>query len=227
MGCCLVQLFATPQTVAHQAPLSMEFSRHEFWSGLPFLLQGIFPTQGFEPDSPALAGRFFTTEPLGKCSIWWVFYRKFRPCNGNNGKTLLLLHQLEALYPMVCSLCDRAPVTDFQTSGILQVRGAKRKNSAGEGKKTPRRGSIPSQTLAFRSAQWAVTLQSRWVPPRGRCFQSPSWDSGRAQVPRKQLADRGQCDQKARGRGIRAAVVQTWSLTGSRLSTITQIYSGL
>ena len=36
----------TPWTITHQAPLSMEFSRQEYWSGLPFLLQGIFPTQG-------------------------------------------------------------------------------------------------------------------------------------------------------------------------------------
>ena len=42
-----VQLFATPWTVAHQAPLSMEFIRQEYWSGLPFpILQGIFPIQG-------------------------------------------------------------------------------------------------------------------------------------------------------------------------------------
>ena len=41
-----VRLFVTPWTVAHQAPLSMGFSRQEYWSGLPFLLQGIFPTQG-------------------------------------------------------------------------------------------------------------------------------------------------------------------------------------
>ena len=42
----LVQLFATPWTVDHQAPLSMEFSRQEYWSGLPFLASGIFLTQG-------------------------------------------------------------------------------------------------------------------------------------------------------------------------------------
>ena len=42
-----IQLFATQLTVACQAPLSMGFSRQEYWSGLPFLLQGIFPTQGF------------------------------------------------------------------------------------------------------------------------------------------------------------------------------------
>ena len=47
-----VQLFATPWTVAYQAPPSMEFSRQEYWSGLPFLLQGIFPTQGLNPGLP-------------------------------------------------------------------------------------------------------------------------------------------------------------------------------
>ena len=42
-----VWLFVTPWIVAHQAPLSMGFSRQEYWSGLPILLlQGIFPTQG-------------------------------------------------------------------------------------------------------------------------------------------------------------------------------------
>ena len=41
-----VRLFATPWTVAHQAPLSMGLPRQEYWSGLPFLLQECFPTQG-------------------------------------------------------------------------------------------------------------------------------------------------------------------------------------
>ena len=44
-----VQLFVTPWTVACQAPLPMGFSRREHWSGLHFLLQGIFPTQGWNP----------------------------------------------------------------------------------------------------------------------------------------------------------------------------------
>ena len=44
-----VQLFATPWTVAHQPPISMRFPRQEYWSGLPFLLQGIFLTQGSNP----------------------------------------------------------------------------------------------------------------------------------------------------------------------------------
>ena len=45
-----VQFFATPWTVAHQATLSTEFPRQEYWSGLPFPIQGIFPTtQGSNP----------------------------------------------------------------------------------------------------------------------------------------------------------------------------------
>ena len=49
-----VQLFVTPWTIAHQAPLSMEFSRQEYWSGLPFLSPGGLPHPGIEPGSPAL-----------------------------------------------------------------------------------------------------------------------------------------------------------------------------
>ena len=56
----------TPWTVARQAPLSMAFSRQEYWSGTPFSPLGILPNPGTEPTSPALAGRFFTAEPAGK-----------------------------------------------------------------------------------------------------------------------------------------------------------------
>ena len=59
----------TPWTVAHQAPLSMEFSRQEYWSGVPFPPPGGLPNPGIKPvslASPALAGRFFTTVPPGK-----------------------------------------------------------------------------------------------------------------------------------------------------------------
>ena len=55
-------LFATPWTVARQAPLSMGFSRQEYWSGLPFPPPGDLPNPGIEPTSPALQ-RVFTTEP--------------------------------------------------------------------------------------------------------------------------------------------------------------------
>ena len=49
-----VQLFVTPWTVAHQAPLSKGFSRQEHWSGLPFPPPGDLPDPGIEPESPAL-----------------------------------------------------------------------------------------------------------------------------------------------------------------------------
>ena len=61
-----VQLFVIPQTVSHQAPLPMEFSRQEYWSGLPFPSPGDLSDPGIKPRSPALAGTFFTTEPPGK-----------------------------------------------------------------------------------------------------------------------------------------------------------------
>ena len=66
------QLSVTLWTVAHQAPLSMGFSRQEYWSGLPFSTPGNLPDPGFEPMSPAfpsLAGRFFTTESHRNPSI--------------------------------------------------------------------------------------------------------------------------------------------------------------
>ena len=47
-----VRLFATPRTVAHQAPLSMDFSRSEHQSGSPLILQGVFPTQESSPGFP-------------------------------------------------------------------------------------------------------------------------------------------------------------------------------
>ena len=61
-----VWLFVTLCTVACQAPLSMEFYREEYWSGLPFPTLEDLPDPGIEPmspASPALAGRFVTTVP--------------------------------------------------------------------------------------------------------------------------------------------------------------------
>ena len=58
--------FVNPWTVACQAPLSMGFSRQEYWSGLPFPSSGNVPDPGIKPECPVLTGGFFTTEPLGK-----------------------------------------------------------------------------------------------------------------------------------------------------------------
>ena len=61
-----VQLFATPWTVAYQAPPSMGFSRQEYWSGVPFPSPGDLPDPGIEPRSPALEADALTSEPPGK-----------------------------------------------------------------------------------------------------------------------------------------------------------------
>ena len=61
-----VQLFATPWTVAYQAPQSMGFSSQEYWSGLPFPSPGDLPNPGVEPGSPALQADTLPPEPPGK-----------------------------------------------------------------------------------------------------------------------------------------------------------------
>ena len=72
--CLVVSDSVAPWTVALQVPLPMEFSRQEYWSGLAFPTPGDLPNPGIEPaalESPALAGRFFTTEAPGrpKCVV--------------------------------------------------------------------------------------------------------------------------------------------------------------
>ena len=78
-----VRLLVTPWTVAHQAPLSMELSRQEYWSRLLFPPPGELPHPGTEPMSPVLASGFFNTEP---------------PC------TLLCLNMLYLRWQGPCSL---------------------------------------------------------------------------------------------------------------------------
>ena len=61
-----VQLFVTLWTIAYQAPLSMGFSRQDYWSGLPFPSPGDLPNPGIEPGSLALQADALTSEPPGK-----------------------------------------------------------------------------------------------------------------------------------------------------------------
>ena len=61
-----VRLFVTPWTVAYLGPLSMGFSRQEYWSGLPVPSPGDLPHPGIEPRSPALWADALTSEPPGK-----------------------------------------------------------------------------------------------------------------------------------------------------------------
>ena len=61
-----VRLFATPWTVAHQAPPTIGFSRQEYWTGLPFSSPGDLPDPGIEPRSPAMWAEALTSEPPEK-----------------------------------------------------------------------------------------------------------------------------------------------------------------
>ena len=63
---CCVQLFATPWTVACQVPLSMEFSRQEYWCGQPFPSPGDVRNPGIKPRSPTLQADSLLSEPSGK-----------------------------------------------------------------------------------------------------------------------------------------------------------------
>ena len=85
-----VQFFLTPWTVAHQAPPSMEFSRQEYWSGLPFPSPGDLPDPGIEPRSPTLQADALTSEPPGKPTIH---------CKQLLNKEMLLLLMILVLHP--------------------------------------------------------------------------------------------------------------------------------
>ena len=61
-----VRLFVTPWTVAYQAPQSMEFSKQEYWSGLPFPSPGDLPNPGIKPGSPSLQADALLSEPPNK-----------------------------------------------------------------------------------------------------------------------------------------------------------------
>ena len=83
----LVWLFATPWTIAYQAPQSMEFPRQEYWSGLPFPSPGNLPDPGIKPGFPALRADAFT--------LWAT------------RKAAKLLEKIKVLVPLSCpTLCD-------------------------------------------------------------------------------------------------------------------------
>ena len=92
----------TPWTVAYQAPLSVGFSRQEYWSGLPFLSPKDLPEPGIEPRSPALEADALLSEPPGKPlgefkTLLWVlwFFAHLRVNQGEGNGNLLQYSCLE------------------------------------------------------------------------------------------------------------------------------------
>ena len=85
-----VRLFATPWTIAHQAPLSMGFSRQEYWSGLPFPSPRDLPKPGIKPRSLALQADVLTSKPAGKPADIHIFssMNSNNQSSGNDAKIL-------------------------------------------------------------------------------------------------------------------------------------------
>ena len=92
-----VRLFATPWTVALQAPVSMEFSRQEYWSGLPCPPPGDLPDPGIELvslKSHALTGRFSTTSTSWEPPILWLRYWKWNEVDISSSSSLYTWRRL-------------------------------------------------------------------------------------------------------------------------------------
>ena len=78
---CCVRLFVTPWIVVCQSPLSMEFSRQEYWSGLPFPSPGDLPDSGIKPRTPELQTDSLPSEPNGSpiCSQFFAIWAQGSP----------------------------------------------------------------------------------------------------------------------------------------------------
>ena len=109
-----VQSFVAPWTIDCQVPLSIEFSRQEYWNGLLFLPPGAVPNPGIELVSAALAGRFLTIEAPGKTYIYTYI------CTNTHRHTHTCAKLLQ-LCPTLCNPMDYSlPVSSVH--GILQAR---------------------------------------------------------------------------------------------------------
>ena len=111
-------LFEIPWTIAHQAPLSMEFSRQEYWSGLPFPSPGDLPNPGIESQSPSLQADSSLFEPSGKHKHH-SFY--LSPMYGVHHWTLLIHDQkIKAINSCMSklTLCKIQPYLDNRITSI-------------------------------------------------------------------------------------------------------------
>ena len=94
----------SPWTIAHRAPPSMEFSRQEYWSGLPFPSPGGLPDPGIEPRSPALQANTLPSEPPGKYPHGLTALCAFPLTHIGNPRHQISNHNLEWYKPSFLSL---------------------------------------------------------------------------------------------------------------------------
>ena len=118
-----------PHAFVH-VPLSMEFSREEHWSVLPFLPPGDLPDPKFEPKSPvspALAVRFFSTEPPGKPKtphqILWVGtdFGGRSPLSSQSNKTILFSFTQNCLWDENQHECTKAVLSAWEWKAWLKI----------------------------------------------------------------------------------------------------------
>ena len=95
-----IRLFATLWTVAHQAPLSMEFSRQEYWSGCHFLLQGIIWSQGLNPSLLHWQVDFLPLSHLGSTHMCLLGFKKFFL-----SLVFYFIAVVSGFFPIICSSC--------------------------------------------------------------------------------------------------------------------------
>ena len=114
-----VRLFATqtPWTVAHQAPLSMGFSRQEYWSGLPFPSPRDHPDLGIEFKSPTLQADALTSEPPGKPPVIYL------GPNYGGGNEVLQMGPCRPCYSRCPQPCSRPPPTHASAGDSWTLTG--------------------------------------------------------------------------------------------------------
>ena len=113
-----VWLFATPWTVACQVPLSVDFSRPEYWNEWPFPSPGDLPNTGIEPRSPASLADFLPVEPSE--NSWTVFPREGRQAKWLKITMLCYAKSLPSC-PTLCDPIDGS-LPGFPVPGILQAK---------------------------------------------------------------------------------------------------------
>ena len=119
-----VRIFATLWTIAHQAPLSMGFSRQEYWSGLPFPSPGELPDPGIEPRSPALQADALTSEPPGKPTLQQENRLNEKPRHRNEQRPFTATRKSESVVAQSClTLCNAmdCSLPGFSVPGMFQA----------------------------------------------------------------------------------------------------------
>ena len=117
-----VLLFTIPWTIAHQAPLSMGFSRQECWSGLPFPSSGDLPGPGIKPPSPALQADASPSEPPGKSLLYtWDSWKSVRVVFPMSSYWIILglLLEFSDLHFLYLLIINRDPNLIFLLHGLM------------------------------------------------------------------------------------------------------------